>query len=88
MGLTVPDESVRPKAVGCGIFGWFSNVHKCRPQAAGDVISGLALDYVGMDAGNAVSRWLVGPLVLDKHVKFHDHSSNRSREIPPDAFPL
>ena len=26
------------KAVGCGIF---------RPEAAGDVISGMALDYVG-----------------------------------------
>ena len=26
------------KAVGCGIFGCFSNLDKCRPEAAGDVI--------------------------------------------------
>ena len=36
------------KAVGCGIFCRFSNLDKCRPEAAGDVISGMALDYVGM----------------------------------------
>ena len=28
------------KAVRCGIFGRFSNLDKCRPEAAGDVISG------------------------------------------------
>ena len=26
-----------------------SNFEKCRPEEAGDVISGMALDYVGMD---------------------------------------
>ena len=26
-----------------------SNVDKCRPEAAGDVISGMALEYVGAD---------------------------------------
>ena len=31
------------KAVGCGI----SNLDKCRPEAAGDVISGMAIDYLG-----------------------------------------
>ena len=34
------------KAIGCGIFGRFSNFDKCQPEAAGDVISGMALDYV------------------------------------------
>ena len=28
----------------------------------------------------------MGPLVLDKHVKFHDPSLNHSREIPPKAI--
>ena len=59
MGLTVLDECVkfrdpglnhsgeiRPKAVGCGIF---SNFDKCLLETAGDVISGVALGYVGMD---------------------------------------
>ena len=27
----------------------FSNFDKCRPEAPGDVISGMALDHVGMD---------------------------------------
>ena len=40
-----------------------------RPKAASDVISGK----------------FVGPIVLDKYVKFHDPSLNYSREIPPDA---
>ena len=31
------------------IFDRFSNCDKYRPEAAGDVISGLALDYVGAD---------------------------------------
>ena len=56
--LTVPDESdrlnrsreIRPKkAVGCGIYYHFSNFDKCWPEAAGDIISGVASDYVGMD---------------------------------------
>ena len=37
------------KAVGYGIFRRFSNIDKCGPEAAGDVISGMALDYVGTD---------------------------------------
>ena len=32
------------KTVGCGIFGRFSNLDKCRPEVAGTV-----LDYVGAD---------------------------------------
>ena len=41
------------KAVGCGIFRRFSNLDKCRPcrpEGGGDVISSVALDYVGTDA--------------------------------------
>ena len=34
---------IRPKAVGSGIFGGFSNFEKCRSEA-GDVISGVAVD--------------------------------------------
>ena len=34
------------KALGCGIFRRFSNLHKCRPEAGGDVIASVALDYV------------------------------------------
>ena len=37
------------KAVGCGSFRRFSNLDKCRPEAANDVISGAAVDNVGMD---------------------------------------
>ena len=37
------------KAVRCDIFGRFSNLDKCWSEAAGDVIAGIALDYVGMD---------------------------------------
>ena len=42
------------KVVGCGIFGRFSNLAKCRPEAAGDVISGTTLEYVGMDVHAAL----------------------------------
>ena len=31
------------------IFGHFSNFDNCRSEVAGDVKSGAALDYVGMD---------------------------------------
>ena len=34
---------IRPKAVGGSIFGRFSNVDKCRPEVAGDVISGVVV---------------------------------------------
>ena len=36
-------------------------------------------------ASDVISGRLAGPVALDKHVKFHDPSLNRSREIPPDA---
>ena len=38
------------KAVGCDIFGRFSNFNKSPPEAASDVISGRTLDSVGTDA--------------------------------------
>ena len=40
---------IRPKAVGGGIFGSFSNFGKCRSEEAGKVISGLAAEWVGTD---------------------------------------
>ena len=40
---------IRPKAVGCSIFGHFPNFDKCRPEIADDVISGMTLGYVGVD---------------------------------------
>ena len=40
---------IRPKAAGSDIFGRFPNLDKCRSAVAGDVISGEAVDYVGMD---------------------------------------
>ena len=42
------------KAVECGIFGRFSNLDKYWPEPAGDVISGIVLDYVGTDAMQAL----------------------------------
>ena len=41
--------NIRPNAVAGGIFGRFVNFDKCRSEVAGDVISGLAVDYVGTD---------------------------------------
>ena len=46
-------------------FRPFSNLDKCRPEADGDVISGVALDYVGADV----------------HAGFGDSSLNRGRII-------
>ena len=40
---------IRPKAIGSGIFGRFPNFDKCRSEVAGDVMSGVAVHYVGMD---------------------------------------
>ena len=37
------------------------------------------------EAGDVVSSTFVGPIVLDKYVKFHDLSLNRSRDIRHDA---
>ena len=34
---------IRPRAVGMVIFGRFSNSEKCRPELAGEFISGIAL---------------------------------------------
>ena len=44
-----PPTKIRPKVVGSGIFCRFQNFDKCRSEAAGDAISGLYVDYVGMD---------------------------------------
>ena len=41
---------IRPKAVGSGIFGRFANFDKYRSEVASDVISGVTVGYVGMDA--------------------------------------
>ena len=40
---------IRPKAVGSGIFSRFPNFDKCQSEEPGDVISGVAVEYVGMD---------------------------------------
>ena len=36
-------------------------------------------------AGDVISTTFVGPVVLDKGLKFHDPNLNLSREIPPEA---
>ena len=41
------------------ISGRFSNLDKCQPEAACDVISGKALDYVGM---NVPASLVISPL--------------------------
>ena len=72
--LTVPDKflkcrdprfndsgEIRPKAIGCSIFDRFSNFNKWQSEAAGDVISGVALENVGADVlaryGDWVKQW-------------------------------
>ena len=47
---------IRLKAVGSGIIGRFPNIDKCRSEVAGDVISGVAVYYVGTDV-HARSSW-------------------------------
>ena len=42
------------RAVGCGIF---SNLNKCRPEAADDVISGMTLDYVNTDVHASIGDY-------------------------------
>ena len=43
-------REIWPKAIGGGIFGsFFSNFHKCRQEFAGDVITDVAADQVGMN---------------------------------------
>ena len=34
-------EESQPKAIGCGIFGRFSNADNCRPEVTGDILSGV-----------------------------------------------
>ena len=58
-----PTTKIRPKAV---IFGRLSVLYKCQPEIAGDVVSGMAGEYVGMDV---------------RGVEFGDFRSNRSRCI-------
>ena len=41
--------TVRPKAVGSGIFGHFSNFDECRTEVTGDVLSSDTAEQVGMD---------------------------------------
>ena len=43
------DTKIRPKAVGGGIFGRFSNFDLYRTEVADDVITGVAVQQVGMD---------------------------------------
>ena len=43
------DTKIRPKAVGSGIFSRVANFDKSRLKEAGDVISDVAVDCVGMD---------------------------------------
>ena len=40
---------IQPKAIGGSIFGFFKNFDTCRPEVGGDVIFGVAEDWVGMD---------------------------------------
>ena len=40
---------IRSKAIRSGIFCSFANSDKCRSEVAGDVISGVAVDYVSVD---------------------------------------
>ena len=65
---------IQPKAVGCSIFGCFSNFDNYRPEVDGDVVYSAALDYVGMDVA----------------AKFGDSRSNGGRIIRlfgrPDLF--
>ena len=43
------DNKIRPKAPGNDTSAVFSNFQKCQPEVDEDVISGLAVDYVGMN---------------------------------------
>ena len=62
------------KAVGCDIFGSFSNLGTCRPEVAGVVISGVAFDSISTDV----------------HASFGDYRLHRGRIIRlfvrPDPF--
>ena len=56
---------IQPKAVGSSIFGRFLISDNCRPKIAGDVISAVVVEYIGMDVP----------------VKFGDSKSNGSWDI-------
>ena len=60
----------RSEAVGCVIFGRFSNVDNFRPEVCSHVISGVVVDTTGVKVC----------------VKFGDSTSNRSRDIPMPDF--
>ena len=49
--------TIRPKAVGDGIFRRSANIDKCRFEVAADVISGVAVEWVGMDARVAYGEY-------------------------------
>ena len=68
-------------------FGRFSNLDKCRPEAAGDLVSDIAVEYVGTDVPASFRDYMLfaGPVVLNKFVQFHDSSLNHSRGIPPES---
>ena len=42
-------REIRPEAVRDGIFDCFLNFDNCQPEIASDVISGMAIHYVGVD---------------------------------------
>ena len=43
-------REISSETVGGGIFNHYSNFHKCLPEVAGEVISGVAVELVGADA--------------------------------------
>ena len=49
------------------------------------VVFNSILQSTGMSCGRHISGRIVGPLVLDKSVKFDDPGLNHSREISPEA---
>ena len=62
---------IRPKAIGCCIFEHLCNFDKCRLEVACDVISGVAVDKVG----------------LGVYARFGDSRLNSSRIIRVIALP-
>ena len=48
--------NIQPKAVGSDIFGYFPNFDKCRSEVAGDVMSGVAVDHVGVDVRSTIGE--------------------------------
>ena len=63
-------EIYSSKAIGCGIFGPFSNVDNFHPEVNSDVESGVVVDLTGVKF----------------HVKLDDSRSNRSRDIQLPHF--